>query len=155
MSCSTEATQKLPVDKSHQGNHYSQDIVLNKVWTNLEGQETSNSIITQFQDKTLLRSADQLQQFLPEDSKVSTIAKPWMAGGPLLHRLSYNTSVHGNSSWGRSRRVWLIKNKNHLYLEIKVICSAFKIYVLVLICSLLEKSLSKILMIACPGPSAQ
>ena len=51
-----EATQKLPVDKNRiKANHYSQDIVLNKVWTSLEGQETSNSIITQFQDKTLLK----------------------------------------------------------------------------------------------------
>ena len=58
-----EATQKLPVDKNRiKANHYSQDIVLNKVWTSLEGQETSNSIITQFQDKTLLQAADQLQQ---------------------------------------------------------------------------------------------
>ena len=39
-----EATQKLPVDKNRiKANHYSQDIVLNKVWTSLEGQETSNS----------------------------------------------------------------------------------------------------------------
>ena len=51
-----EATQKLPVDKNRiKANHYSQDIVLNNVWSSLEGQETSNSIITQFQDKTLLK----------------------------------------------------------------------------------------------------
>lgn len=51
-----EATQKLPVDKNRiKANHYSQDIVLNNVWYSLEGQETSNSIITQFQDKTLLK----------------------------------------------------------------------------------------------------
>ena len=54
-----EATQKLPVDKNRiKANHYSQDIVLNKVWTSLEGQETSNSIITQVQDKTLLKLRD-------------------------------------------------------------------------------------------------
>ncbi len=51
-----EATQKLPVDKNRiKANHYSQDIVLNNVWSSLEGQESSNSIITQFQDKTLLK----------------------------------------------------------------------------------------------------
>ena len=51
-----EATQKLPVEKTRiKSKHYSQDIVLNKVWTSMEGQETSNSIITQFQDKTLLK----------------------------------------------------------------------------------------------------
>ena len=51
-----EATQKLPVDKNRiKANHYSQDIVLNNVWSSLEGQETSNSIIAQFQDKTLLK----------------------------------------------------------------------------------------------------
>ena len=49
-----EATQKLPVDKNRiKSNHYSQDIVLNKVWTSLENQEFSNSIITQY--KTLLK----------------------------------------------------------------------------------------------------
>ena len=51
-----EATQKLPVDKNRiKANHYSQDIVLHNVWSSLEGQETSNSIITQFQDKDLLK----------------------------------------------------------------------------------------------------
>lgn len=62
-----EATQKLPVDKNRiKANHYSQDIVLNKVWTSLEGQETSNSIITQFQDKTLLKlRISYNKEFLP------------------------------------------------------------------------------------------
>ena len=62
-----EATQKLPVDKNRKKpNHYSQDIVLNKVWTSLEGQETSNSIITQFQDKTLLKlRISYNKEFLP------------------------------------------------------------------------------------------
>ena len=62
-----EATQKLPVDKNRiKSNHYSQDIVLNKVWTSLEGQETSNSIITQFQDKTLLKlRISYNKEFLP------------------------------------------------------------------------------------------
>ena len=62
-----EATQKLPVDKNRiKANHYSQDIVLNKVWTSLEGQETSNSIITQFQDKTLLNMRIRYnKEFLP------------------------------------------------------------------------------------------
>lgn len=50
------ATQKLPVDKDRiKSNHYSQDITLEKVWSSLEGQESSNSIITQFQDKDLLK----------------------------------------------------------------------------------------------------
>ena len=62
-----EATQKLPVDKNRiKANHYSQDIILNKVWTSLEGQETSNSIITQFQDKTLLKlRISYNKEFLP------------------------------------------------------------------------------------------
>ena len=62
-----EATQKLPVDKNRiKANHYSQDIVLNKVWSSLEGQETSNSIITQFQDKTLLKlRISYNKEFLP------------------------------------------------------------------------------------------
>ena len=62
-----EATQKLPVDKNRiKANHYIQDIVLNKVWTSLEGQETSNSIITQFQDKTLLKlRISYNKEFLP------------------------------------------------------------------------------------------
>ena len=62
-----EATQKLPVDKNRiKANHYSQDIVLNNVWTSLEGQETSNSIITQFQDKTLLKlRISYNKEFLP------------------------------------------------------------------------------------------
>jgi len=62
-----EATQKLPVDKNRiKANHYSQDIVLNKVWTSMEGQETSNSIITQFQDKTLLKlRISYNKEFLP------------------------------------------------------------------------------------------
>ena len=62
-----EATQKLPVDKNRiKANHYSQDIVPNKVWTSLEGQETSNSIITQFQDKTLLKlRISYNKEFLP------------------------------------------------------------------------------------------
>lgn len=62
-----EATQKLPVDKNRiKANHYSQDIVLNKVWTSLEGQETSNSIITQFQDKALLKlRISYNKEFLP------------------------------------------------------------------------------------------
>ena len=62
-----EATQKLPVDKNRiKANHYSQDIVLNKVWTSLEGQETSNSIITQFQDKILLKlRISYNKEFLP------------------------------------------------------------------------------------------
>ena len=62
-----EATQKLPVDKNRiKANHYSQDIVLNKVWTSLEGQETSNSIITQFQDKSLLKlRISYNKEFLP------------------------------------------------------------------------------------------
>lgn len=51
-----EATQKLPVDKNRiKANHYSQDITLKKVWSSLEGQVSSNSIITQFQDKDLLK----------------------------------------------------------------------------------------------------
>ena len=50
------ATQKLPVDKDRiKSNHYSQDITLEKVWSSLKGQESSNSIITQFQDKDLLK----------------------------------------------------------------------------------------------------
>ena len=50
------ATQKLPVDIDRiKSNHYSQDITLEKVWSSLEGQESSNSIITQFQDKDLLK----------------------------------------------------------------------------------------------------
>ena len=62
-----EATQKLPVDKNRiKANHYSQDIVLNNVWSSLEGQETSNSIITQFQDKTLLKlRISYNKEFLP------------------------------------------------------------------------------------------
>ena len=62
-----EATQKLPVDKNRiKANHYSQDIVLNKVLTSLDGQETSNSIITQFQDKTLLKlRISYNKEFLP------------------------------------------------------------------------------------------
>ena len=68
-----EATQKLPVDKNRiKANHYSQDIVLNKVWTSLEGQETSNSIITQFQDKTLLKlRISYNKEFLPTKIPVS------------------------------------------------------------------------------------
>ena len=51
-----EATQKLPVDKDRiKANHYSQDITLEKVWSSLEGQDSSNSIITQFEDKDLLK----------------------------------------------------------------------------------------------------
>lgn len=51
-----EATQKLPVDKNRiKANHYSQDITLKKVWSSLEGQVSSNSIITQFQDKDLIK----------------------------------------------------------------------------------------------------
>ena len=50
------ATQKLPVDKDRiKSNHYSQDITLEKVWYSLEGKESSNSIVTQFQDKDLLK----------------------------------------------------------------------------------------------------
>lgn len=50
------ATQKLPVDKNRiKSNHYSQDITLKKVWSSLEGQESFSSIITQFQDKDLLK----------------------------------------------------------------------------------------------------
>ena len=62
-----EATQKLPVDKNRiKANHYSQDIVLNKVWTSLEGQEPPTSIITQFQDKTLLKlRISYNKEFLP------------------------------------------------------------------------------------------
>ena len=62
-----EATQKLPVDKNRiKANHYSQDIVLNKVWSSLESQESSNSIITQFQDKTLLKlRISYNKEFLP------------------------------------------------------------------------------------------
>lgn len=56
LSCLLVATQKLPVDKDRiKSNHYSQDITLKKVWSSLEGQESSNSIITQFQDKDLLK----------------------------------------------------------------------------------------------------
>ena len=62
-----EATQKLPVDKNRiKANHYSQDIVLHNVWSSLEGQETSNSIITQFQDKDLLKlRISYNKEFLP------------------------------------------------------------------------------------------
>lgn len=62
-----EATQKLPVDKSRiKANHYSQDIALNKVWYSLASQETSNSIITQFEDKTLLKlRISYNKEFLP------------------------------------------------------------------------------------------
>lgn len=50
------ATQKLPVDKARiKADHYRQDIRLNRVWSDLKDQETSNSIISQFQDKTLLK----------------------------------------------------------------------------------------------------
>lgn len=56
LSCFLVATQKLPVEKNRiKANHYSQDIVLHNVWSSLEGQETSNSIITQFQNKDLLK----------------------------------------------------------------------------------------------------
>ena len=50
------ATQKLPVDKDRiKSNPYSQATPLEKVWSSLEGQDSSNSIITQFQDKDLLK----------------------------------------------------------------------------------------------------
>ena len=50
------ATQKLPVDKARiKADHYTQDIRLDRVWSELKDQETSNSIISQFQDKTLLK----------------------------------------------------------------------------------------------------
>ena len=69
-----EATQKLPVDKNRiKANHYSQDIVLNKVWTSLEGQETSNSIITQFQDKTLLKYIKEIHLFFSSDASVDRV----------------------------------------------------------------------------------
>ena len=78
-----EATQKLPVDKNRiKANHYNQDIVLNNVWSSLEGQETSNSIITQFQDKTLLKlRISYNKDFFRLRFKVFTIVKPLMAGG--------------------------------------------------------------------------
>ena len=57
------------------------DIVLNNVWSSLEGQETSNSIITQFQDKTLLKlRISYNKDFLPTKIQGFTIAKPLMAG---------------------------------------------------------------------------
>ena len=62
-----QATQKLPVDKSRiKSNHYSQDVSLKEVWSSLENQESSNSIITQFQDKTLLKlRISYNKEFLP------------------------------------------------------------------------------------------
>lgn len=62
-----QATQKLPIDKNRiKSNHYSQDVSLKEVWSSLEGQETSNSIITQFQDKTLLKlRISYNKEFLP------------------------------------------------------------------------------------------
>ena len=62
-----QATQKLPLDKSRiKSNHYSQDVSLKEVWSSLENQESSNSIITQFQDKTLLKlRISYNKEFLP------------------------------------------------------------------------------------------
>ena len=75
-----EATQKLPVDKNRiKANHYSQDIVLHNVWSSLEGQETSNSII---KTRTCLSCASATtKSFFPQRFKASTIVKPLMVGG--------------------------------------------------------------------------
>ena len=44
------------MDKARiKADHYSQDIRLDRVWSDLKDQETSNSIISQFQDKSLLK----------------------------------------------------------------------------------------------------
>ena len=56
MSYLLEATQKLPVDKNRiKANHYSQDIVLNKVWTSLEAKKPPTVSSLSFRITTLLK----------------------------------------------------------------------------------------------------